>query len=113
MAEPPSHCMFHTLAADYRFSRSDAAERLGARDKTGTRRCGVEAGEKEERRIEKGNWLQNRGIQRPKSRIQSTKSEIRSQKLEMRSHQGAKLKIGGQSPVVRSGQATDSDDDTA
>lgn len=46
-------------------------------------------------------------------RIQSTKSEIRSQKLEMRSHQSAKLKIGGESPVVRSGQATDSDDDTA
>lgn len=46
-------------------------------------------------------------------RIQNAESEIRSQKLEMRSHQGAKLKIGGESPVVRSGQATDSDDDTA
>lgn len=113
MAEPPSHCMFHTHAADYRFSRSDAAERPGKKkdwDEAMWRRSRREGRKKKDR---KGEPTANRGIQRPGSRTQSTKSEIRSQKLEMRSHQGAKLKIGGESPVVRSGQATDSDDDTA
>lgn len=112
LAEPLSHCMFHTHAADYRCSRSDAAERLGVRQKTGTRRCGVEAGEKEGRKKNrKGEPTAKPRDTAP--RLQSTKSEIRSQKLEVRSHQGAKLKIGGEPPVVRSGQATDSDDDTA
>lgn len=107
--------MFHTHAADSRCSRSDAAERLGVRQKTGTRRCGVEAGEKEGRkegREEESKRGADSKTVGDTPRLQSTKSEIRSQKLEVRSHQGAKLKTGGASPVVRSGQATDSDDDT-